>query len=983
MKRTSWFALALAVQLVACGDDDDGPPGGGQGQGGGGGMGAGGRAGSAQGGAGAGPGGQGGGGQPAGAGGQAGTGGQAGGAGQAGAGGQGGATTPYDVVRYDLSGKYDWEAGRLRASVAVTFRPEGAGAAAIELDVNRNALEVKQVRAGAAALPFAVTAPGDDGDARLRVDVSSLGLGAGAEGAIVVEYEATPWVSLSAVPVRKGDPATGRVLYTASEPLGVAEWMPCHNDPADRAIFSAEFEVPEGETLVANGSVVSDEAIEGGGRRIKYATAYTLPTYLMAFAAGGLVAERSQVGRLPLAVWHRPGVRGEYEAVLDELERLVPLFEGLVGVPYPFEKYELVLLPAFRFGGIEHAGITFQQEQLSTNPYATTVDLLVTAHELAHQWFGDLVTVKTWDDLWVKEGMATFLEHEGTRLYLDESGAGLLNGDLWSPAHGFAIRDVTLPPRSKYNPGPYDRAAWFIAQLRSLSGESAFWGALKGVLEGHAFGAVSTDEFLEAFRPGLGEANFARARAAVDARALFGVRVEPPAAGAGPRLRVDDPQGSLVAPLHVAWQRGDGTVDELELSPGRPIELAKGGPDDFLVLDPGDRHPRLPFSRYAYVEGTPGEEFDDTEAYLEQVAPLRRPSAAQLDRFTSLAGAHQVPVFDEGPLPPVAPGALVGFLEALDSPLAEAGALARACDEAGGDTASWSPPLSDALVNRPNYRGIYAQNLDACAAAVDVGALFAADWAALAADPNAPSVHEARLDFLAKLVRGLAPADALAVWGGVATQAGSVRTRAIGARALEGYVTGGLVPEASYGAYRAWAAGAIAASSLPDVLFSLLDVVMRVRAETAAENAEARAAVVEALKAESLGYIAFHGTCAAYLLSAGDDAIWQAVVNDLLAAPLPDETRYAIEAISQSPDTCDYLVSNDSTPSTHRADPGALRGALPRASERKGAAGAAFERKGAAGATFERKGAAGAAFERKGAAGAAFGGRRAGVAGRR
>ncbi len=841
--------------------------------------------------------------------GQAGQAGQAGQSGQAGAGGQGGAvpTGSYDVEAYVLRGAYDWDAGALLASVDVTFRGPAEGLAALELDVNVNAVRVDGVWApGGGGLPFSVGPADGRGDAKLRVDLAALGPALGQTTTLRVDYRATPWVSLSAVRPGLGDPATGRVVYTASEPLGVAEWMPCHNDPSDRARVSIALEVPAGEALVANGSVVGDEPLAGGSRRITYATSYPLPTYLMAFALGGLEAERSQAGSLPLAVWHRAGVAADYEGLLEELRRLVPLYEGLLGVAYPFEKYELVLLPEFRFGGLEHAGITFQAEDISTDPFETKVDLLVTAHELAHQWFGDLVTVATWDDLWIKEGMATLLEHEGTRLYLDESGAGLRNGDLWSPVDGYAIRDVSLPPAAKYTPGPYDRAAWLLTQLRALVGEAGFWNALRGVLEANAFGTISTGRFLEAFRPALSAEAFARVEGAVDAHALFAVRVQPPASpGAGPTVSIDDPEGSLLAPMGLRWLRADGTASDAALGV-EPFELRREGPDDLLVIDPGDSHPVWPLARY----GDGG--FDDHQAYGDYVAPLRQPTAAQIERFAALAGAHQEGALAEGPLPPVSAAGLPAWLEALDSPYAEAIALERACELAATEPSAWAPALREVLATRPNYRAGRRYQREGCAEAVDVTALFADDRAALAGGAPVAAMPEARLKFLSSLVTGLTPSVALGAWGRVVEQGHSVRVRANAAYALEAFVTRRpeAIPAGDRPAWREVVVRAMNGTHQTRVLERLVSVLVRARAESAAENADglgALAAAIVATGSSTRGYfVASAGTCAGYQLAAGDEAAWQEFVTPLLAAELDPDIHQAIASIADYPDGCAF-----------------------------------------------------------------------------
>ncbi|HEU4535399.1 MAG TPA: M1 family aminopeptidase, partial [Polyangiaceae bacterium] len=470
-----------------------------------------------------------------------------------------------DVERYELAGSFDWSESRLYASVTVTLGAKAAPPPRVVLDSRVAAVTGVHLASGE-ALAFEV----DREAGTLAVE---LGGRAAPGAAFVIDYEAsTPYGSglfgstpLAAYPAREGDPNPARVVYTFSEPELARDWMPSHDDPADGAFFSIDLHVGYGERLIANGDLVADSTNCGGEGRMKYATSYPLPTYLMAFALGEFeVEEKKGPHGLPLSVWHRPGLPGDYEQTLRDLSRLVKRYEGLTGVPYPYEKYALVLVPDF-FGGEENVSISFQAEADSSQP-GLVGDNVLTAHELAHQWFGDLVTVATWDDLWIKEGMASLLEWEGTRSRLDRDGRGLANGDVRRVAPGEAVRDLSLPAEEKYTSGPYDRAAWLLAQVRHLAGEGPFWAALRQVLNEHRFGSIGTDAFLEAFRPALGDANLARVRQAVDAKALPALAVE--AIDGGARVTLSDPEGALLVPLTVAWHRAGGAVETVELPLG-------------------------------------------------------------------------------------------------------------------------------------------------------------------------------------------------------------------------------------------------------------------------------------------------------------------------------------------------------------------------------------------------------------------------------
>lgn len=212
---------------------------------------------------------------------------------------------------------------------------------------------------------------------------------------------------IASISARQGDPVTSRVVYTFSEPTSAQVWMPCHDTPSDRAIFQVQMQMSDEESLISNGRLLEDKIISNGVRRMSYRTDHTLPTYLMAFAMGELNHIESSVHGLPLSVWGRRGARIDYDKLISVTRSQIKHFESLLGA-YPWEKYALVLLPDFR-GGIEHASISFVGEDRSSSSNLSG-DIQLMAHELAHQWFGDYVTIRDWKDLWIKEGMATLFD---------------------------------------------------------------------------------------------------------------------------------------------------------------------------------------------------------------------------------------------------------------------------------------------------------------------------------------------------------------------------------------------------------------------------------------------------------------------------------------------------------------------------------------------------------------------------------------------
>lgn len=503
----------------------------------------------------------------------------------------------YDVKKYELSGRFDWNDLKLIARVDISLD-------LVDQSIDELVLDDKTTRVRDIAINHSQH-PGftaDKSQSLLRIDISGLTPEQKAAPLVVsIDYETSTiepsdttnafrTESLRAILPRNGDPIAVRTLNTFSEPRGASRWMPCHDDPADRALFASTFTLPAHETFIANGHLLVDRVDERGTRTMSYATDYTIPTYLMAFAQGEFVSATSRVGSLPVTVYARRGLPIDFNSILQHLTATIARYQQLIG-PYGFEKYAIVFLPEFG-GGEEHAGITFQTELWGTD-VKTGGDRAMTAHELAHQWFGDYMTVATWDDLWIKEGMATLMSSESTRPYSDYQNSGRLFGGHFYPSAGEAVVDPAVPPQSKYNSGPYDRAAWVLTQMRSLVGSDRFFEILRGVLYDHRYGNITTDEFLAAFANDISADKIAKIRQAIVAHAIPSIEVTENASGPAGlewQVRVTDAEQSLIVPIEVSLFKRQGAVQRVLLDgTSEPITVREA--DIALAsFDLGDKH---------------------------------------------------------------------------------------------------------------------------------------------------------------------------------------------------------------------------------------------------------------------------------------------------------------------------------------------------------------------------------------------------------
>ena len=655
----------------------------------------------------------------------------------------------FDATVYELRARFDWESRRLIASEDVTLMV-ASGSPVITLD---SAVEVSRVHAGATELAFEA-----DAEARtLGIDLTPLHPGDGPV-TFTIEYEVGTSGSLLAAGPRDDDPVDSRVVFTDSEPDRGVYWLVAKHDPSDRALWSVELTVADGEDVIANGHRTRDE-VTAAGRVVRYQLDTPIPTYLMAFAAGELEHADRPGGSVPLSVWYRRGLLIDPDDNLDAVAEAMAVFEDRLG-PYPWESYAVVLVPQFG-GGMENATITFNTELSGQG----NVSFGLNAHELGHQWFGDWVTMHGYDDVWVKEGMATLLAAEAQRARRDLEDTGRRFGYDFAFDASDAIVDRDLTGLDKYTSGPYERAAWTITQIRARVGESAFWASLRQVLTDHAAGTIDGEGFVRSFAPALDEATIVQILGALEQTDVPSISIvtTPGDTITSVELTLTDPAATLIDPIALTVIDGSGAASSAELAVGDPLTVVIPF-DGSLAPDEGDVHPSWDYS------------FAVSDSYYSELVPLFNPGqVAGLAPFLSRSPGHQERTLQEWGLPTIAPEDLAGYLADLDSVNARFSATIDGCGvlqslTSAEDIAAWRDALAPLLEAPalPRFSIGFARCGTELATAV-----FGAELAALVDATEAADAG--RLEYLLSFDYGAA--DSLAAIGAVATGSPSLRLR--------------------------------------------------------------------------------------------------------------------------------------------------------------------------------------------------------------
>jgi aminopeptidase N len=312
-------------------------------------------------------------------------------------------------------------------------------------------------------------------------------------------------------------------IYTLFVPMDASMAFPCFDQPDLKGRFHLTITAPAAWTVISNTNPVSSANLGNQQTKTVFGETEPISTYLFAYAAGpfqkihpvdGLPGLYVRKSKAQAALKEAPEVQ---QMAADGMKHLATYFDQ----PFPFPKYDMILIPGFAFGGMEHAGATFLREEsvlFRTAPTQTNLvnrDIVV-LHELTHQWFGDFTTMKWFDDLWLKEGFAQYMAYQ-TLATLHP------NDDIWKrfyesikPA-AYAIDETqgTTPiyqdipnlkdAKSAYGAIVYSKAPGIIKQLAFVLGEDNFRKGLQLYLHQHPYGNAQWSDLTHAFETVSGQ----------------------------------------------------------------------------------------------------------------------------------------------------------------------------------------------------------------------------------------------------------------------------------------------------------------------------------------------------------------------------------------------------------------------------------------------------------------------------------------------
>lgn len=420
----------------------------------------------------------------------------------------------FDVQHYAIRVSFDRPKKQVIGDTTVQLKPLKPGFTQVELDAAALAFQSITLDPSGTPLKFKTT--------REKVAVT-LDKAYGPDDLISIRfrYSATPKKGVYFVgeKIEDGKVLNSAQIWTQGEADEAHHWFPSFDFPSDKATSEQFITAQKDETVIGNGELVETKDNGNGTATTHYRMQALHPTYLISFVVGKYVKISEKYGDVPLGYYVYPGKEWLVPQAYGKTRDMFRVFEELTGIKYPFNKYDQTIVASFQFGGMENITATTMSDNdiyLAGNDlFKAGVEDLV-SHELAHSWFGNLVTCKNWAELWLNEGFATFMEAAfrekmyGRRTYINK---------IMSDAETFIVDDAVNPKRNGlYNQNAgniaelferpattYNKGGAVLHTLREEIGDEAFWKGVHLYLTEHQFGSVETTDLIKAMEEASGK----------------------------------------------------------------------------------------------------------------------------------------------------------------------------------------------------------------------------------------------------------------------------------------------------------------------------------------------------------------------------------------------------------------------------------------------------------------------------------------------
>jgi aminopeptidase N len=407
----------------------------------------------------------------------------------------------YDLQHQVVHVRFDWDRHAVEGTTTLTL-------AALDTAITSVALD-------AVGMTFSKVT--DARDRSLRHDYDGRTLEVHLPSSLAPHARTSITLAYESVRPKKGAYFVDRrhVVWTQGEMIDTRYWIPTYDEPNDRTTWEIYIRTAKGERALSNGKLVGSRTV---GNEVEWHWKVEKPasTDLMTAVTGNYTVLQDKWRDVPIGYWTYPdSVKAAWRG-FGATPRAMRIFSEKTGVKYPWVKYDQIVAPDYIFGGMENVTATTQADDGILHPEwaepQANADGLV-AHELGHQWYGDLLTTESWADAWLNEGFATFMEqiYREAAHGRDEGALDRLGARQQTIAADARTRRPLVWSRWKVDPLElflsghiYPRGASVLQMLRHQLGDSLFWSAMHSYTTKHAYGNVTSGDLRDAFESATG-----------------------------------------------------------------------------------------------------------------------------------------------------------------------------------------------------------------------------------------------------------------------------------------------------------------------------------------------------------------------------------------------------------------------------------------------------------------------------------------------
>ncbi len=415
----------------------------------------------------------------------------------------------YDVQHYRIQVSFDRSRKEVIGDTTVSLKPIKDGLRFVEFDAVDIAFRSVSLEPGGSELQF-------KNNKRSVAVTLDKPYGPGDTISIRFRYTAKPSKGVYFVGANSGRSAQ---IWTQGEPDEARHWFPSFDFPSDKATTEQIITAEKGESVIGNGELVSRTDNPNGTETWHYRMSVPHSTYLVSFVIGKYTLIQEKYRDIPLGYYMYPGKEATAKNAYDRTADMLALFEKLTGINYPFDKYDQTIVANFQFGGMENITATTMAD---TEIFFADIDfgrnavMDLVSHELAHSWFGNMVTCRNWAELWLNEGFATFMEavyreklfgREDYQAKIRRDAATFLVDDTINRSrHGLFNQRAADVSSLFDNPATtYSKGGVVVHMLREQVGNDIFWKGVNTYLRRHRFGSVETTDLQRAMEEASGQ----------------------------------------------------------------------------------------------------------------------------------------------------------------------------------------------------------------------------------------------------------------------------------------------------------------------------------------------------------------------------------------------------------------------------------------------------------------------------------------------